>query len=47
VILPERNRADLEDVPADVRSELRFHPVETVDQVLRLALAPAADALAA
>ena len=38
VILPERNRGDLDDVPADVREQLRFHPVESVDEVLALAL---------
>jgi ATP-dependent Lon protease len=38
VILPERNRADLEDVPEDVRQELRFHPVMTLGEVLELAL---------
>ena len=47
VILPERNRADLDDVPADVRKHLRFHPVETVEEVLALALEPVAAALAA
>ena len=41
VILPERNRGDLDDVPADVRGALRFHPVESVDDVLALALKPA------
>ncbi|HSL65590.1 MAG TPA: endopeptidase La, partial [Gaiellaceae bacterium] len=41
VVLPERNRADLEDVPADVREEMRFHPVMSLDEVLGLALAPA------
>jgi ATP-dependent Lon protease len=41
VILPERNRADLDDVPADVREQLTFHPVMTVDEVLELALEPA------
>src|SRR5207248_2099967 len=40
VILPERNRADLEDVPEDVREQLKFHPVMTVDEVLELALEP-------
>jgi len=40
VILPERNAADLDDVPADVRELLRFHPVESVDEVLALALEP-------
>jgi len=41
VILPERNRGDLEDVPADVREAISFHPVMTVDEVLELALEPA------
>jgi ATP-dependent Lon protease len=41
VILPERNRADLEDVPQDVRESMTFHPVMTVDEVLALALEPA------
>ncbi len=41
VIIPERNRADLDDVPEDVRAELRFHPVMSVDEVLELALEPA------
>ena len=30
VILPERNRADLDDVPEEVRSEMTFHPVMTI-----------------
>ena len=42
VILPERNRADLDDVPADVREELAFHPVMTLGEVLDLALEPEA-----
>ena len=40
VIIPERNRADLDDVPEDVKAELRFHPVMTLDEVLALALEP-------
>jgi ATP-dependent Lon protease len=40
VILPERNRPDLEDVPEDVREEMRFHPVMTLGEVLELALEP-------
>jgi ATP-dependent Lon protease len=43
VIIPERNRADLDDVPADVREAMRFHPVLGVDEVLELALEPAED----
>ena len=34
VILPERNRGDLDDVPADVREQMTFHPVMTIDEVL-------------
>jgi len=47
VIIPERNRADLDDVPEDVKSEMSFHPVMTLDEVLALALepSPAAHAL--
>ena len=40
VILPERNRGDLEDVPAEVREEMTFHPVMTIGEVLELALEP-------
>jgi ATP-dependent Lon protease len=40
VILPERNRADLEDVPPHVREELSFHPVMSLGEVLELALEP-------
>ena len=42
VIIPERNRGDLEDVPAEIRDEMRFHPVFTVDEVIELALEPEA-----
>ena len=41
VILPERNRGDLDEVPEDVREQMSFHPVMSVDEVLRLALEPA------
>ena len=41
VILPERNRGDLDDVPEDVREQMRFHPVMTIDEVLERALEPA------
>jgi ATP-dependent Lon protease len=43
VIIPERNRADLEDVPEDVRNAMTFHPVLSVGEVLELALEPAPD----
>ena len=44
VILPERNRGDLDDIPTDVRSQMTFHPVMTIDEVIDRALEPARDA---
>jgi len=41
VILPERNRADLDDVPQDVRDVMTFHPVMTIGEALEVALEPA------
>jgi ATP-dependent Lon protease len=38
VILPKENERDLEDVPDDVRSELVFVTVETIEDVLKEAL---------
>ena len=44
VILPRDNEGDLEEVPARVREQMTFVPVERVEQVLGLALEPAAAA---
>jgi ATP-dependent Lon protease len=41
VIMPERNRGDLDDVPEDVREAMTFHPVMSIDEVLDVALEPA------
>jgi ATP-dependent Lon protease len=38
VIIPKANEADLEDVPDEVRQQLIFHPVETMREVLAIAL---------
>jgi ATP-dependent Lon protease len=38
IIIPERNRADLEDIPENVREEIAFHPVMSIGEVLSLAL---------
>jgi ATP-dependent Lon protease len=46
VILPERNRGDLDDVPADVREQMSFHPVMSIGEVLDLALEPAPSTVA-
>jgi ATP-dependent Lon protease len=47
VILPERNRGDLDDVPADVRDAMTFHPVMGIGEVLEQALEPAPAKVAA
>ncbi|HMY26403.1 MAG TPA: endopeptidase La [Solirubrobacterales bacterium] len=41
VILPFRNKADLDDVPGEVREAMSFHPVSSVEEVIDLALEPA------
>jgi len=38
IILPERNRADLDEVPKEVQDAIEFCFVSKVDQVLELAL---------
>jgi ATP-dependent Lon protease len=41
VVLPERNRGDLDDVPAEIREAMKFHFAMTIDEVLSVALEPA------
>jgi ATP-dependent Lon protease len=41
VILPERNRGDLDEVPEEVREQMVFHPVMSIGEVLEQALEPA------
>jgi ATP-dependent Lon protease len=43
VVLPERNRGDLDDVPDEVRAVMTFHPAMTIGEVLDVALEPARD----
>ncbi|MBK9979963.1 MAG: endopeptidase La [Gemmatimonadetes bacterium] len=38
IIIPKQNAADLEDVPEEVQKELTFHPVESLAEVLAIAL---------
>jgi ATP-dependent Lon protease len=47
VILPERNEPDLDDLPSDVREQMRFYPVSSIDEVLALALEPSEVAMVA
>jgi len=42
VVLPERNRGDLDDVPVEVRAAMSFHFAMTIDEVLSVALEGAA-----
>jgi ATP-dependent Lon protease len=37
-ILPARNEADLAELPAEVKKDMRFVPVHTLEEVLRVAL---------
>lgn len=43
VILPRHNRNDLQDVPEALRRDLEFHFVDTIPEVLDLALVPASE----
>jgi ATP-dependent Lon protease len=43
IVLPKDNEADIEDIPEEVRSQLSFHPVETLEEVLKIALVPDKD----
>ena len=39
IILPQNNLKDIEEIPMDVQKQLEFYPVQTLQQVLELALA--------
>ncbi len=45
IVIPERNRADIDEVPEHVRDELTFHPVMALSEVLALALEPVSQQL--
>lgn len=38
ILLPKRNLQDLEEIPGNVRAEMKFIPVKHMDEVLKLAL---------
>jgi ATP-dependent Lon protease len=40
ILIPARNEADLENVPSDVRAELKIHLIKRVDEILALVLEP-------
>ena len=43
IVIPKNNEADIEDIPEEVRKQLSFHPVETLEEVLKIALVPEKD----
>src|SRR6195256_6449856 len=47
LVLPERNRGDLDDVPEEVREAMSFHFAMSIDEVLSVALETASVATAA
>lgn len=47
VVIPKRNEADLDDVPAEILEKLEVHPVTDVRQVLQIALSAAKTPVAA
>jgi ATP-dependent Lon protease len=38
IVLPERNKADLDEIPEEVKRELEFFPVGKMEQVIEAAL---------
>jgi ATP-dependent Lon protease len=44
VIIPHANLRELEELPQEVRDAIRFHPVKTMDEVLKLAFRDSAPA---
>ena len=45
-ILPKDNEKDLPDIPENIRKEMKLHFVETMDEVLKIALEREIEALA-
>ncbi len=38
IVLPHHNMGDVEEIPAHLRREMTFHPVERIEDVIRIAL---------
>ena len=45
ILLPAENEKDLQDVPKEVRGDLTFRSMKTIDDVLEAALQPATPAV--
>jgi ATP-dependent Lon protease len=46
ILIPNRNEADLDDIPAELRKEMKFVMIESIDQILKEALTPRPQAAA-
>ncbi len=40
VLVPARNERDLEDIPKDVRDQMKIHLIKRIDEVLPIVLEP-------
>ena len=40
VVLPRRNQKDLVEIPAEVREKIEIRLVDTIDELLEIALEP-------
>ena len=38
VIIPDQNKKDLVDIPKDLRQQIKFVPVKSMDKILSMAL---------
>jgi ATP-dependent Lon protease len=45
VILPMKNKKDLDEIPQEIRDKMTFHPVDTMDEVLCIALPEKSEAV--
>ncbi len=45
VLLPMKNKKDLDEIPEEIRDKMKFHPVDTVDEVLCVALPAPSEAV--
>ena len=37
IIIPEQNKKNIKDIPNDVKKDIKFYPVKTIEEVLKIA----------